>query len=148
MRKILFLLCLLVLAVSVLSACGEKPDTNGIPIDITVPGLYQRNFEFSATWPENEFTEQVPEPKFETSLSKPGETNFTVLCAASVDQLKEYVESLKQAGFINNDKTEEENAFGVIAYYYTATNEKGYSVDVNYSNTLGGMATLTIKKAT
>jgi len=136
MRKILFLLCILALAVSVLSACGEKPDNNGIPIDITIPGLYQRDFEFSADWPKNEFTEQLPKPKFKTTADEPGEMEYTVVCEASVDQLKEYVESLKTAGFTINDNTSEGSAFGVFAYCYMADNEKGYTVEVNYSNTL------------
>jgi len=148
MKKILFLLCVLALVIGALSACGQKTDNNGVPVDITVVGLYQRDFEFSADWPKNEFTEQLPKPKFGTTLNEPGETEYTIVCEATVDQLKEYVESLKTAGFTINDNTSEESAFGVYAYSYTASNEKGYIVEVNYSNTFGSMVTLTIKKAT
>jgi hypothetical protein len=56
------------------------------------------------------------------------------------------VESLKEAGFKIGEKTTEENAFSVSAYSYTASNEAGYVVEVGYSNMLGSLAKITIKK--
>lgn len=101
---------------------------------------------FSATWPENEFTQQVPKPEFETTFSVPKGAELTIVCVATVDQLKDYVKELRKAGFKKNDSTTDEAALGVVVYKYAASNKVGYIVELNYSNTLGGMSTLTIKK--
>jgi len=133
-----------VLVYSLLVSCSHKlssgtPDSPGI-------GFYQRDYQFSADWPDNNFTELLPKPPFEVSLGEPSEMEYTIVCDATVDQLKEYVESLKAAGFTIGENTAEENAFGVSAYSFTASNEEGYTVEVNYSNTLGSLSTLTLKK--
>jgi len=143
MKKILCLLCALVLASSLLAACGK----NATPSEYTPAGGFSpNNYEFSADWPENEFAKQVPKPKFKTDVGEPSETELTVACAASVDQLKVYVESLIKAGFTENADTTEESAFGMAVYIYTASNADGYTAEVNYSNMLGSTPTLKIKK--
>jgi len=149
MKKILCLLCALALAISLLAACDKndlQPDINGAVTRSPGDGLQQQDFEFNTIWPENEFTKLLPPPTFETALDEPGEMELAIICAANVDQCKDYVESLKKAGYTENENTIDESAFGMIAYIYTASNKEGYTVEVNYSNTLGSITTLTIKK--
>jgi hypothetical protein len=130
------------LAISLLAACGKNKDA---PTNNPGEGLHPNDYQFSESWPENKFTDQLPKPDFQIAVAEPGETVYSVVCEASVDQLKAYVESLKKAGFTINENTTEENAFSVSAYSYTASNEAGYTVEVNYSNMLGNLATVTIK---
>jgi hypothetical protein len=133
---------------SLLAACGKSTSTSGnggVPFGRPAE---EQDFQFSAAWPENEFTKQVPKPKFKTALGEPSETELAVVCAATVDELKDYVESLKKAGYTENENTIDETAFGMVAYIYAANNEDGYSVEVNYSNKLGSLTTVTIKKPT
>jgi len=144
MKRILCLLCALALAVSILTACGQKPG-NGAS-DSPGDNLHPRDYQFSADWPENDFSNQIPKPQFEIAPEQSGEMEYTIICEATVDQLKEYVESLKAVGFTKDANTTDENAFSVVAYSYTASNEEGYTVEVNYSNMLGSLSTVTIKK--
>ncbi|MCL2301277.1 MAG: hypothetical protein FWC27_14135 [Firmicutes bacterium] len=145
MKKIFGLLCALALAASLLAACSQKP-SNGAS-DSPGDNLHPRDHQFSADWPENDFTGQLPKPAFDTALTEPGEAEeYSIVCEATVEQLKEYVESLKAAGFTQDANTTDENAFSVVAYSYTASNEEGYTVEVNYSNMLGSLSTVTVKK--
>ena len=98
---------------------------------------------FSATWPENEFTKQVPKPKFETSIGVVEDYSCSILTGASVDQLKDYVKDLKKAGFDKNADTQDQNVFGMQVYGYTASNNKGYGVEIAYAM---GMSTITISR--
>jgi len=146
MKRILCLLCLLALAASTLVACGNKPSNGNAHTRSPGDGLNSQSLQFSANWPENEFVKQLPKPDFETAPSEQNEMVYSVVCAATVDQLKDYVESLKKTGFVKNADTIDENAFGMVAYIYTASNVEGYIVEVNYSNMLGSLTTLTITK--
>jgi len=105
--------------------------------------LSQFNSTFSATWPENEFTKQVPKPKFETGLGFSDDTSFGILTSASVAELKAYVSDLKRAGFTKNASTTDESVFGLTVYTFEASNSKGYKVEVTYSM---GMSAISIKK--
>jgi len=99
---------------------------------------------FSAGWPDNEFTKQVPNPKFETTLGGvSSETEFVTLCSASIDELKAYVKDLKAAGFTKSADTTDTSAFGITVYNYTASNSKGYKVEVNSAI---GINSITISK--
>jgi len=138
MKRILCLFCAVLLLAGLLGACEKSilsPENTSMPAGA-----------FNAAWPENEFTEQVPKPVFETALGVPSEMEFTVLCVATIDQLREYVKGLKKAGFKRNDTITDEIVLGMTVFNYTASNNKGYAVEVNYTNTLGGMSTLIIKK--
>jgi hypothetical protein len=57
-------------------------------------------------------------------------------------------ERIRQASANINNETIDENAFGMAAYIYTASNEASYTVEVNYSNMLGSLVTLTINRPT
>ena len=99
---------------------------------------------FTSQWPNNEFTKQVPKPKFEVSFGGVSENEFGVLCTASIDQLKDYVKELQKAGFTKNVSTTDENAFGMVIYGYSADNGKGYKVEVGPA--MGGASTIKIRK--
>jgi len=160
MKRIFWLLCALALTAGLLAACGKSTDPPTPPSDGNAPTIRPAEEQsslaegftlpgalFNANWLENEFTEQLPKPAFETTLGVPSETGFSVICVATVDQLKDYVKDLKKAGFKKNASTTDKNTFAMAVYNYTASNKKGYTVEVNYSATFGGMATLTIKKS-
>jgi len=132
-----------------LAACGKKDNALATPTGSFEDEANNLAKEFSlpgtppnVTWPENEFTEQLPKPKFETTHGFPGETEFSVFCVATVDQQKDYVKDLKKAGFTIDDSTIDENN----VYKYVASNKKGYTVEMNCPNPLSGIATLMIKK--
>ncbi|MDR1927519.1 MAG: hypothetical protein LBQ33_02640, partial [Oscillospiraceae bacterium] len=99
---------------------------------------------FTAQWPENEFTKQVPKPDFDVAFGGTSDSEFSVLCAnASVDALRDYTKQLKKKGFDKNAETTDESVFGMTTYSYSAENGKGYAVEV--ASALG-MNVITIKK--
>jgi len=171
MKRILCLLCALLLTAGLFAACGGKDDIPPLrDNDYTTPGEFepgefepgefepgdepsgndfvnpgqeytdlaeafsQFNQIFGATWPENEFTKQVPKPKFETSVGMSEGNEFVAICVATVDEMKDYVKDLKRAGFTKNDDTTDQNAFGMVVYSYKASNGRGYTVEVNYTS--------------
>jgi len=172
MKKILCLLCILALSAGLLAACGKSDPPPPPPNDeITTEAMVNQgdgdpaqpannggdinNFGdlaeafsglsqmFSVTWPENEYTKQVPTPKFETSLGIPVEDGFGALTAATVDQLKDYAKDLQKAGFTKDASTTDEAMFGFVVYNYAASNSKGYRVEITYSM---GMSAIQITK--
>ena len=98
---------------------------------------------FGTGWPENEFTKQVPRPKFETSIGVVEDYSCSILTGASVTQLKDYVKDLRKAGFDKNDNTEDQVFFGMQVYSYSASNGRGYGVEITYAM---GMSTITIRR--
>jgi len=160
MKKILCLLCALALLAGLSAGCGatDGPDepavtTTAAGVDTTVPeataggdSTTSSDWEqiasiFSAQWPENEFTRQVPKPDFEVGLGATAtETEFSFICVGtSLDQLREYVKELQQAGFTKN--AESTDMLGM--YSYTANNGRGYAVTVS---SVLGIHTLSISK--
>jgi len=101
---------------------------------------------FGAGWPENEFTKQVPKPKFETSVGIIEDYSCIMMTGATVDQLKDYVKELKKAGFDKNDNTEDQNILGIQVYSYSASNGKGYRVEIGYAGYAMGMSAITISR--
>ena len=160
MKRILCLLCILALAAGLLAACGKsKPPSNSVVTtsggnapgndDINTPedfsnALNDLNQMFGATWPENEYTKQVPKPKFEVGLGTVTEEGYIVLCGATIPELRDYVKDLQRAGFNKNSDTTDESAFGVTVYAYSANNSNGYRVEIGNAM---GMSTISISKA-
>jgi len=171
MKRILCLLCILALATGLLAACGKSnPPPQTQPDDITTAaGIFDpagddptqpnddiNNFSdlanamdqlgqmFSATWPENEFTKQVPKPKFEVGVGTLTEEGYTAISGASIDDLKDYVKDLQRAGFNKDADTTDTSAFGMTVYAYTANNGKGFYVEIGNAM---GMSTISITKA-
>jgi len=173
MKRILCLLCILALAAGLLAACGKSnppppvndeittEDTN-VPAnddDGTEPNtgsgdinnfsnladaMNQLGQVFSAEWPENEFTKQVPRPKFEVSIGTLTEEGYSALSGALIADLKDYVEDLKRAGFNKDAETTDTSAMGFTVYDYQAHNGKGYYVEIGNAM---GMSTISITKA-
>ena len=171
MKRILCLLCILALAAGLLAACGKKdppppppefttadsgndidaPANNGNDsgndinsFDDFADAMNQLGQMFSATWPENEFTKQVPKPKFEIGLGTITEEGYVVICGAPIPELKDYVKELQKAGFTKDSSTTDESAMGFTVYSYSANNGKGYYVEIGNAM---GMSTISITKA-
>ncbi|MCL1895511.1 MAG: hypothetical protein FWG03_03090 [Clostridiales bacterium] len=85
-------------------------------------------------WPDNEFTKQFPEPDFGT-LSRSHLSNFgfeAYFDDVTLDDVKNYVEQLKEAGFTSNLKvqdTAEDN------YSFKAESSAGYLAEVFWMDT-------------
>lgn len=99
---------------------------------------------FTAQWPENDLTRQVPKPDFEVGFGSSTDTEFAALgSGASVAQLRDYTKKLQKAGFTKDTETTDESFFGMETYSYKASNKKGYQVEVAYAL---GASTITIRK--
>ena len=96
--------------------------------------------ELDGNWPENEFTKQVPKPKFQPTAANTQEKSFSVAFVdAKVEDIRNYVEELKNAGFTVNAENKDVEVFGVVAYSYKASNEAGYLVEVTYAQDMCGL---------
>jgi len=122
---------------------GEGEGGSGNTPEGLEGALSQFGQMFGSGWPENEFTKQVPKPKFETTFGSSDEYSFGALTGAGIDQLKDYVKDLQKAGFTQNASTTDENMFGFVVYGYEASNGKGYRVEVAYAM---GMSTISISR--
>jgi len=90
-------------------------------------------------WPNNEFTALLPTPNFETSFATTSETAFEALVGATVEQLREYAEAVKDKGFTIGAETSDETFFGITTFQYKAKNSAGYEVDISYALGLGAI---------
>ena len=124
-------------------ASGGGSGSGGSGVEDPAQAFSQLAQMFGAGWPENEFTKQVPQPKFETSIGLPVDNGFGALTGANVDQLKDYAKDLQRAGFTRDASTTDESMLGFTVYSYEATNSKGYKVEVAYSM---GMSAITITR--
>ena len=96
--------------------------------------------QLDGNWPENEFTKQVPKPDFQPTAANTQEKSFSVAFVnAKVEDIRNYVEELKKAGFTVNATNKDVEVFGVVAYAYTASNGNGYKVEVTYAQDMCGM---------
>ena len=96
--------------------------------------------QLDGNWPENEFTKQVPKPSFDATAANTQEKSFSVAFVnTKVEDIRNYVEELKKAGFTVDAANKDVEVFGVIAYAYTASNGKGYKVEVTYAQDMCGM---------
>jgi len=89
---------------------------------------------FTAQWPDNQFTRQVPKPSFEVTVGSVTETEFAALGLNTTrEQMLAYAKELEKAGFDKNAETTDESAFGLDLFYrYKAGNGKGYEVEISY----------------
>ncbi|MBP3595083.1 MAG: hypothetical protein J6J44_11180 [Lachnospiraceae bacterium] len=96
--------------------------------------------ELDGDWPENEFTKQVPKPSFDATAANTQEKSFSVAFVdTNVDDIRAYVEELKNAGFTVNATNKDVEVFGVVAYSYKASNGAGYSVEVTFAEKMCGL---------
>lgn len=96
--------------------------------------------QLDGNWPKNDFTKQVPKPDFQPTAANTQEKSFSVAFVdAKVEDIRNYVEELKNAGFTVNATNKDVEVFGVVAYAYTASNGNGYKVEVTYAQDMCGM---------
>ena len=80
----------------------------------------------TAEWPDDEFTRLITKPDFDLFLTNTYEDTFTaVFRNVTLAQIKTYTESVKTAGFTVNPELDEKTT-----YKYTASNGKGYSIEL------------------
>ena len=97
--------------------------------------------QMGGDWPDNEFTKLVPKPDFAISLAGGEGGSFGItFIDASIEQIKDYVEKVKAAGFTINAETEDMAAAGMVIYSYTAQNASGYTVTVFSASGMTGMS--------
>jgi len=105
--------------------------------------------DFTAQWPDNQFTRQVPKPDFAVSFGSISETEYVALSdIVTVQQLRNYVIKLQKAGFSQNAESTDEYVFGLSLFSYVADNGKGYQVDVEVTSSTATSiaASVTIRK--
>ena len=96
--------------------------------------------QLDGEWPKNEFTKQVPKPELKPTAANIQDKSFSVAFVdATVEDIRNYVEELKKAGFTVDATNKDVEIMGVLAYAYVASNEKGYKVEVTYAQTMCGM---------
>lgn len=96
--------------------------------------------QLGGEWPSNEFTKQVPKPPFELTAASTEESAFSVaFLGVDLDDLRDYVEELKDKGFTKDVESEDTEAFGIVMFTYAASNSKGYRVEVTSAVGVCGM---------
>lgn len=87
--------------------------------------------QIGGTWPDNEFTQQIPKPGFSIYMTGTEDDSFTaVFSGATIEGLRAYVELAKTAGFDIEATTTDESVMGIAIYTYTANNYLGYQLTV------------------
>ena len=88
--------------------------------------------QYGGPWPDNELSRMLPIPGFEVhSVTTDSHSCNITFKNTSVDQLREYVESLKKAGFDIKAFTRDGQTAGKKSYLYTAKNSEGYEIIVS-----------------
>lgn len=102
------------------------------------------NVYLGSSWPDNEYSRLIPKPDFEVTNAYTLEDTFLVAFSGeSLEDVKDYVEKLKKAGFNLDGYTDEYIINGEIVYSFAAQNKDGYSVEVSSAY---GVISLTIYK--
>ena len=125
------------------TAESGTPSSTPNNTDIEVNSDMGISNQYGGTWPDNEFTRQVPNPGYEVhSVTTNSNSCNITFSNTTVEQLKEYAETVKDTGFTTT-LTRETESRGVTHYMYTARNDNGYEVIVTKSVSYG---ILTINK--
>jgi len=96
--------------------------------------------QLGGEWPSNEYTKQVPKPPFGLTAVSTDEYGFNVAFqGVKLDELREYVEELKDKGFTKDVESEDTEMFGIVMFTYAASNSKGYRVEVTSAMGVCGM---------
>jgi hypothetical protein len=91
-------------------------------------------------WPDNDFTKLLPQPDFALVGAQTSADQFAVgFSDATVEQVKEYTEKVKDKGFTVGAETQDENLAGMIIFMYSAKNADGYGVEVAFSSGTAGL---------
>ena len=111
-KKMLTITLVIALALALalsLGGCGNKDKAGGKSESLDAPsespddeeGLL--DVDFSGSWPDNEFTKQVPKPGFSLGMSYSDDKEFNISFEdVTMDDVRKYSEKLKGAGFTEN----------------------------------------------
>ncbi len=106
----------------------------------TFKGENGEEAQIGGNWPDNEFTKLVPKPDFAlTAASTEGEGFSVAFADATIDQIRAYAESVKDAGFSIDEQTENQEAAGIVVYSYTAKNAEGYTIEIFSASGVSGL---------
>lgn len=100
--------------------------------------------QFGGNWPDNEYTRLVPKPSLELHATYiEGESFGATFTNATVEQIRDYVEQVKAAGFNINEVVEDREFGEMVLYSFTAENADGYIASITFAN---GASSLSIGK--
>ena len=86
--------------------------------------------QIGGSWPDHELARMIPNPGFTIGFAGLEENIFSVMFVeVTTEQMKDYVENLKKAGFDQNSEIEDDEVMGMVMYSYTAQNKEGYEVN-------------------
>ena len=97
--------------------------------------------QIGGDWPDNEYTKIVPKPDFELYAASGDDTFFTVAFTnATIEGIRAYAEKLKAAGFTVDPEVMDTEMMGMTVYNYIASNGKGVSVTLAFSNNASALS--------
>ena len=100
--------------------------------------------QIGGNWPDNEYTRLVPKPSLELQATYiEGESFGATFTNATVEQIRDYVEQVKAAGFNINEVVEDLEFGEMVLYSFTAENADGYIASITFAN---GTSSLSIGK--
>ncbi len=98
-----------------------------VPDDPDVPELTNK-------WPSGGLASSVPEPPFSDAMIYAGEDSVSLTkSGVSSAEVKAYVQTLKNAGFVNNVNENDQNIAGLSIYSFYAENGKGCAVNLSFT---------------
>lgn len=114
----------------------QKPDGTW-----TIKDAEGNEGQVGGDWPDNEFTKLVPKPDFELYAASGDDTFFTVAFTnATIEGIRAYAEKLKAAGFTVDPEVMDTEMMGMTVYNYIASNGKGVSVTLAFSNNASALS--------
>lgn len=97
--------------------------------------------QLGGNWPDNDFTKLVPKPGFTLAGANTDDVSFSVVFSdATIEQMREYAEQVKAAGFDQNITTEDQEVMGMVIFNFSASNADGYTVEVFSASGTSGMS--------
>ena len=150
-KALIFLLALAIIIT--LAACSREyeitvidntPPESSVPssstptdTDIEESNNMENSNQYGGSWPDNEFTRQVPNPGFNVHSATTNYNSCNITFSdTTIEKLKEYVETIKDAGFTTT-LTRETETRGVTHYLYSARNANGYEIVITQSVSYG-----------
>lgn len=97
--------------------------------------------QLGGNWPDNEFTKLVPKPGFTLAAANTDDMGFSVAFSdATIEQMRDYAEQVKAAGFDQNITTEDQEVMGMVIFNFSASNADGYTVEIFSASGTSGMS--------
>ena len=122
----------------------SSPPTEEKPTESVAPAAGNYTGPFDENWPENEFTKLLPKPDLERYGPNGDDSFFSVAFAgATVEQIREYAEKVKEAGFTVDPEVIDGEMMGMTMFSYSASNGAGYTATVNFGS---GSSAVSIRK--